>query len=706
MSLSFASRPRGLPLVACMLAAFVCSFVQAAPVPVRVIDKETRELVPGFEYSVVVVGSDGASLGAWDDWRRAPSLGASVEFDAPDECRVSLSIRARGYVYSRRFTDYTLSPGSPREIVVELERGVTLRGVVTDKATGEPVVGAAVSPGVFRQPIRVPEDSLCVYTNVRGEFTLPGADLVYFVQHDLYIKHEGFVPRGVDGAGADDQDRFVAIALDPGLEVHGVVRDRRGLPIGDAEVRDPMTGKSARTDADGQFTVRGLDPRWASNGVSFWVQRTGYVKADVRIPFSETDAARIVMTELAQLHGRAIDEQGNPLRRFYAATGAGTAPADFQCVTKLVESEDGSFALPSDVGDAGTWLAVWADGYATLERVVSEAEAMAPIEAVVPRGAEVRGRVVGPKGPLGGSVTLRGVGLDQPMPRDQLRIVGGEPLGMYLADRRSDIAPDGTFVVKGLAPGVYTVHAASEVFTGRRFVIEVDDAARSIDLGEIHVHNVGVVHGVATFGGEPLAYRRGSLTHESLPLGEASPNDWYRGGGVAFQTDAHGRFEVRGVPTGTVRIGFSALEGCFLVTQAGAEVEIGPGEVREISVNESTISGSVCAKPGAKRIVTIDPVGVDGTCARISVSSTTPACVPTRIRLVHESGDELLLFAATSHEEPRVPRSIAASNLRPGRWTAFAETELGTVGRAEFVIDSAMAASVTIPLEIMDLRRP
>lgn len=690
--------------VACLLSRGFAAHADDGGLVVRVIDKATREPVPGFQYALGVTAADERPIPMWwDDWLSDRSWTGAVSLDVPVECQVQLIIRASGYVYSPKSTSVVLSPGSPREITVELDRGSTVRGIVTDKVTGQPIAGAVVSPGVFRTPVTTPEHSLCVYTDENGRFTLSGVRLQYFVEHEGHIKHEEMVRTPEGEGGAADRVSDVSIALDPGLTVRGVVVDRQGGPLGGASVLDPMTGKQAVTGEDGGFVVEGLDPRWAENGVSFWVTRYGYSRVDARIPPTRLDAVTIVMDELAPIRGRVTDAAGQPVQRFSIATGPGSKPADYQCDTRVFESQDGSFELPSEVGEGATWLAIWTPAHCTFERVVSTAEAKEPIDVALESGAEVRGRVVGLNKAYSGRVRMRGEGLALPIPRDTLQILGSEPYGMYLADRSCQIAADGTFVVSGLRPGVYTVHVTSDEFTGHRFLVEVDEAMRDIDLHAINVQDVGVVRGVATVGGQPLAYRTGTLSHAALSLDEDGEDGWYRSGGVNFQTDAHGRFEIRGVPAGVVNIGFSQLQGCFLTTQASAAIEVRPGETIDVNVSESTKSAAVCGNPNEDRIVTTDPVGVDGATVRITLSSSGPARIPTRIRLVHESKDEQLIYADHAFREPRMPQSITAQNLRPGRWMAIAESESERLGGIEFVVGGERQISVAIPLDTLVL---
>ncbi|MBI4881043.1 MAG: carboxypeptidase regulatory-like domain-containing protein [Planctomycetes bacterium] len=146
--------------------------------------------------------------------------------DAVSRSGVSLSARAAGYAASRE--PLQAPEDENEEIVIELRRGATVSGIVTGPA-GEPLAGAAVRLlGLERDAV----EEETVSTDAGGRFVFNA--VAPWQKFDLVAAaaESGHAPGTVEGLAVDEGKSLedVAIALQPGGTVKGVVVDALGAP--------------------------------------------------------------------------------------------------------------------------------------------------------------------------------------------------------------------------------------------------------------------------------------------------------------------------------------------------------------------------------------------------------------------------------------------------------------------------------------------
>jgi len=170
----------------------------------------------------------------------------------PKEPPYEVRVLAPGYAAARASWD----PAEGAEVVIEISRGGSVAGVVTDAATGEPVTAFAV--GVDAR----------VEANAAAPSALnPFADEVLFEAEDgrfrvspvapglrtLTFLADGYRDLELDVAvapGASD-DAPLLVSLDPGGTIRGVVTDGEGEPVAGAQVTTDrlMRASFARLEA-------------------------------------------------------------------------------------------------------------------------------------------------------------------------------------------------------------------------------------------------------------------------------------------------------------------------------------------------------------------------------------------------------------------------------------------------------------------------
>jgi len=152
--------------------------------------------------------------------------------------------------------DFVVESGLIREVRIEVDRGLTLRGRITDAATGLPIEGAAVREGYV-----TPRES--VLSDAAGEYVLPGVNSTrgaeIFVVAAGYGLCEGKVP-----AGEEDEARLDFV-LTAGRRTVGRVLDGDGHPLAGVSVTaaasdhmgslHKMDWRTTHTNGEGRFEL-------------------------------------------------------------------------------------------------------------------------------------------------------------------------------------------------------------------------------------------------------------------------------------------------------------------------------------------------------------------------------------------------------------------------------------------------------------------
>ncbi|NQV35027.1 MAG: carboxypeptidase regulatory-like domain-containing protein, partial [Phycisphaeraceae bacterium] len=197
---------------------------------------------------------------------------------------------------------------------------------------GKPSVGVTVSTHVYDDPHESLAHTVNATSNEMGEFVLEGLvpGLEYRVQAEDQAGHTVSQSAELSDLGED----YTGLKLDmtSGLTVAGTVRDSNGQPIAQARVR--FRGKPMlKTDDQGRYAVNGL---YADQGYEVEVVARGYAPLDpggntliknlsiqfdangVPLPFDITLEPECI------LHGRVIDQDGEPIRGYPVQVYAGT----------------------------------------------------------------------------------------------------------------------------------------------------------------------------------------------------------------------------------------------------------------------------------------------------------------------------------------------------------------------------------------------
>lgn len=296
----------------------------------------------------------------------------------------------------------TIPEGTDQPVRKDLKFEFTalVLGEVTDASTGEPVADAEVH----------------IYGSYGAE-TKTGADGRFRVKVlprsglELSVGKDGYVTNRMDFSGQDTYATGWRVQLKPGGVVRGTVLDTSGAPVAGIRVNiteDRCYGRCARTDEDGRYEMRNVDPdRPAEMRVE-----------DPRIGMSETKhfefpkgsmettgdfVVNLAGKELRTVSGSVTDEKGTPVAGATVRFGQST------CHWNVKEGQtdaEGNYAL-SGLAPEKNLVLVRAEGYAPAFMPVED-NGDQRIDVKLTKAHSTELRVVGPSGqPIdGASVTV------------------------------------------------------------------------------------------------------------------------------------------------------------------------------------------------------------------------------------------------------------------------------------------------------------
>jgi protocatechuate 3,4-dioxygenase beta subunit len=451
----------------------------------RVVVAETQQPVEGAE---VLIG-----LAEQKGFGQVPDFSKPLRTDASGRFRIegvgasfvqSVAVRAEGFAdfQANAFqpTDRQLSTvilatqvaaeGETELPPIPLQRGVNLRGVVTDARSGAPIAGASVSLEDFITGSRA------TTTDATGAYLLPAVQsrVVMAVRAPGYADFRdnpfaGAALSAGSGPGAGPGEAIRDFALEPGTAVLGTVRDAEGKPVEGALVRlrSAATGAAAfqqaaslrelwdYADREGRFRIRGVPPA----RIFAEAEAPGYdlgrsAERDVR-PGEAATGFDILLLRAARMEGHVLRRDGAPVpgARITVARDPGDSNdpgAEWRALGQGVygfSDERGAFAVEGmPVGNI--LVRVEAEGFATLtvrkQGVPAGAKFAGEMLELAP-AFTITGRVVDAAGRPVTTVWVRALHTASPD-----GVVSKQLLG-------ARVEADGTFLLVNLPEGTYTL---------------------------------------------------------------------------------------------------------------------------------------------------------------------------------------------------------------------------------------------------------
>lgn len=542
-----------------------------------------------------------------------------------------VAVQARGLAPKRVERVYP----SEKPLVVRLEAGASLAGVVRDGTTREPVAGASVSvwirTGIAASTGWDPDAGrISTTSDARGRFELEGLG-AGSVTLTATAPGRGRVTLPAVRAGSQ-----VELYLQPGATITGLVRDEAGRPVKGAVVRVmaesrgpmPFLPPGERTDARGRFAIGGLEA--GTLVVAARAPTLAPAVQPVTLEANGEAAVELTLAEGGYVTGRLVDATAKPTRggrvRLAAVDGV-TLPIFLHDLAQADAGADGRFTL-GPLPPGGLLLQARAAGFA--ERDVETRLAGRPPSADL-------GDVT-----LDSGLAVRGFVRD----RAGAGIAGASLMGMARGQERPTEATteeDGAFVLAGLPPGSVEVMVRAPGYASLRQPVSVggEDVVIVLDAGGT------IVGAVVDAKGQPVngAFVRAEPESDATAMMSAPPMGTADEGGGRFTLrDAKpGRYVLVATATGhaagnasgvrvtaggttdagTIRLGTG---GAVTGTVADAAGEPIPGATVRIE------SGSPMSTPPATQTDANGAFELSGVPpGRVDVGARHPAYAPARV---------------------------------------------------------------------------
>lgn len=279
--------------------------------------------------------------------------GGTFLLEGLDTGRYHLTATADGWSPARR----AAVPTGQDDVVLTLNEGATLSGVVTDARTGEAIPGFSVVVESRFDALRRATYRTEAFFDAEGRFQMAGLEPR---DYDVYVSSHGYARSDVTQVSVDESGRDVRadFNLSRGGSASGVVVDAEsGQPVGEAQVSleaqmsssstpVPITARTV-TDWNGRFDVHGLAPGRRSLEVA---ARGYHRRLFTGLEVTEDGALGPLRVELSP-----TEEGEDPS---YELTGIGavlTTRRDALMIVRVLD-EGGAAEVGLRPGDAILWI--------------------------------------------------------------------------------------------------------------------------------------------------------------------------------------------------------------------------------------------------------------------------------------------------------------------------------------------------------------
>jgi len=350
-----------------------------------------------------------------------------------------------------------------------------------------------------------------------------------------------------------------------------------GVGVGDVLLQAELGGRvvaSARSDADGNFTIRFL----AAGVYRIKARKAGYAEGSVSgIRLEEGEELSGVVVELERggaIVGRVLDEAGQPVggALIYAWLYRGDRVAR---TFKTATDEQGRFRL-DNLPQGDYRLRATAKGYLRerrYEETTVSADRESEVNFVLQKGASISGIITDESG--------------KPVHKARVMLAKIDGTALFAHQTFSD--KDGSFTLMGLPEGTFKLKVWHKEYLPQEagpFTIRPPDEMRDV---RIILAQGATLQGVVTDSeGNPLAGITVAATCAVPYL--------YRN----TVTDKEGRFVIRGLPNAPLTVSATATRGGFL-TWVKRNIRPGLGELRIVLAKGATLEGDIIADQPPKR---------------------------------------------------------------------------------------------------------
>ena len=205
-------------------------------------------------------------------------------------------------------------------MVANIDPEGSVRGVVTDATSGQPIAGAIVETFLYSR--------ISTITASDGSYTLAGLRPTW--NDPVHVRATGYVADWVSFSVKANEQTVEDVALQRGSRITGKVVDASGAPLAGIDVTLTFNGDTRRTttSAIGRYELDGVDPRWDWTLVIGARDYASFVEpAPVRLTPGETREIDVTLQRLGRLRIHLVSASTQePLRStfgtlsFYTST--------------------------------------------------------------------------------------------------------------------------------------------------------------------------------------------------------------------------------------------------------------------------------------------------------------------------------------------------------------------------------------------------
>ncbi len=483
-------------------------------------------------------------------------------------------------------------PQSAQQVTVMSEEKCTIQGLVVDAITGQPLKRVQISLNKVAEENSQPRNAS---TDAHGHFSVddlePG-------RYSVWVNRNGYVAQAYGQRGPNRPGTLLSLAqgqhlkdlvfrLTPTAVISGLITDEDGEPLIGVNVQAlrysymngrrqlSQTGGTSTNDL-GEYRLAGLATGRYYVSATYLSGNVGETAEEGYVPFyypgtSDADGATEIELRpgdgvggiditLSPVHtvrvrGRITDAVGGkPARDVGVALMAQRGGMSFAVGHVSVDKAKGTFEIRGvPPGSYVLFAQQWNNPYLNKPLVgqeqleVGETD-IEDVNLVIGPGVEVSGRVRAE-----GKAELNFSKLN-------VFLQSREDLIMMMGNRGDSVKPDGTFILKGIPEGAYSIHL---------FGAPEDFYLKSARQGGQDVLNVGLsIKGAAASGTLELTLSSGGgqidgvvLNQQQQPFAGATvalvPEPNRRGQTRLYMngnSDEYGRFTLRGVTPGDYKL--------------------------------------------------------------------------------------------------------------------------------------------------------
>lgn len=415
-------------------------------------------------------------------------------------------------------------------------------------------------------------------TGGSGEFTV--GDLREGEKVHVLVTRADFVDATVAGVVVPTVEPL-EVTMKRASRVTGRVVDGGGRPLEEAQVQvraegQRMPGSRTKSRADGTFEVTGVAP----GRVTLSAQASGYQEyslSGLEIPDGgDLTGVTLTLAPGAVVEGTVFAPDGRPVIDARVRSVEPGSSTMFSIAGLSTTDGDGRYWLDGLPVGRRTVIAEH-DVYQRVARDVEVAQGVNKLDLVFEGGVDVAGRVIGPQG--------------EPVAEARVQLSGAGSFFFLGALPETVTGIDGTFVLAGVQPGQYHVHAAKEGLAAAQ-------APEPITVGQSPVAGIEIrLSAGATLSGEVVGLTVDELAELSI---YARKDRDFRAGEVDFES----RYQVRNLGVGEWQVvaelsgGGRRTSGRVGVAEGDAEVhldlEFGSGYVLTgtVSLGDNPMAGA------------------------------------------------------------------------------------------------------------------